>query len=152
MTEEKQVKGQGGECEVIPFAKVQKAARPESKEERERRLEQMAAQVKLKEELRKPARISDIVRTRKMIREIERNCLAQADCALLGMAVLSIRARRGILGRILRRPITIDDVRREIMATHALREKYIAEGRAQEEAKGKTNAGKKADPASRAAG
>ena len=26
MTEEKQVKGQGGECEVIPFAKVQKAA------------------------------------------------------------------------------------------------------------------------------
>ena len=151
MTEEKQVKGQGGECEVIPFAKVQKAARPESKEERERRLEQMAAQVKLKEELRKPARISDIVRTREMIREIERSCLAQADCALSAWQS-SPSARRGILGRILRRPITIDDVRREIMATHALREKYIAEGRAQEEAKGKTNAGKKADPASRAAG
>lgn len=106
-------------------------------EERARKLEQMAAQVKLREELRKPARIKHIVETHKMIRQIEQNCLAQSDCALVGMAVLSIRMRRGILGRILRKTITLDEVRHEIDVMHTLREGYVAEAKLRDTEKGK---------------
>ena len=109
---------------IVAFAEVKRAAGEETPEEREKRLNRMAEEVKLREELRKPARVVHIVETQRQIREVRGFCMAEGDYARTMIAALSIRQRRGLLGRIFRRRITLDEIMAENKALTAMQQEY----------------------------